>query len=327
MTNGDEVAEASDQADRYQPRFVTAVLACAWLAVTSSTVGSGLMLLVDGSTTAATLMLPIVTMMFLAIPAVIAILVLSIVGGMWRRWVDGIMSAALLAVTVGSGLMFWPVLATQINTDMTVIGNCFASSGPCSTRGSNTDIWIGAGIQAVILAILLVCTSHWTWRLRPEASQRRSQNQGLIALALACAAIVVAIDLNIPTTRSIDDSNSNAGFFSYSPQGPGPGTTDSGPGSMMAPGGQTTLTNDLGHSARVVYCPHQNCSGQQAHVIEPGATQSFTSTSGPMPDSFVVLDDGSGPKCQLADPMGGNTPLSSADAQTCGIDVQTLTTH
>lgn len=320
MATGEEVAEVRPQ--RYHQRFVSAVLACAWLAVICAIIGTGLMLLVDGLTAAAVLMLLIVTLMFLAIPASVAVLVMSVVGGMWNRWVDGIITAALLLVTLSADLVFWPLAASQTNIDFASLGGCMAGGGGCST-GSDTEFWVGVGIQILILVALLVCTSHWMWRLNPQTSKRRSQTIALVALAVAGAGILAAIDLNIPAgpnlQRQFADYNGGSGWFAYSP-------TDTGPGSGPT-GGPTTLVNDLGHPARVVYCPLQNCAGQPARTIASGASASFPDKSTMTdPDSFVIL--GSPPLCQTVDGPGGDTmPLSSADAQTCGMDVQTLTVH
>lgn len=220
MTNGAEAVDASIQQDRYHSRLVTAVLACAWLAVISSTVASGLMLAIDGSAKTAALAAPMATLMFLTISAGVAVVVLNILGGMWRPWVDGLMTAALLIITLGAGLMSWPVMTSQIDIEVSAFRGCVTSADSCTVHGSNSDIWTGVAIQTVIVAALLVCTSHWAWRLHPQVSKRKPQAKALIALCLVCVAVVAAIDLNIPTSRTVDGSGtdpSNSGSFSYSP--------------------------------------------------------------------------------------------------------------
>ena len=304
------------------PRAVAAALACVWFAVGSVVVGMGLILGAENSDSARVLVPIIITLMFLQIPCVIAVLVLSIFGGMWRSPLDAVMSAVLIVLTLGADLMLWP-LTTQSGFGAVSYGPC-DGSGPCGPRTSDTDLWIGVGAQTLVLAILLVSSAHWIWRLRPDTAHQKANRLGLLVVAAAFVAALIAIDTNIDTGSQ--PGTPEPAFGSQSSFGSG-----SGPGSGPS---QVTLTNDLGYPVRLVYCPLQRCGGQKATLMAANASATFTvHSSGGVPDSFVVLSSGNQPICATVDfPMGGmsgadqpDVPLSTADAGTCGSDLQSLT--
>lgn len=322
MTDGEIAAEPQPITVDYQPRLVAAALACVWFSVVAVMVAMGLIVALQGAhSSSVAVVVPVIAMLFFVqVPGAIALLVLSILAGMWRPWLDAVMSAVLLLTMVATNLMLWPLIEAQPG-----VGFFACSQDGCTFGPSTTDLWIGVGVQTLLLAILLVSTSHWIWRLRPDTSSQKTNRLAIAGIALVCAAILAAVDANIPTgsiTTSISDSNTFSG---------GSASASSGPPAASA--GPVLLTNDLGHTVRVVFCPRQICSGQAAHTMKAGASATFTGNGGKIPDSFVVLGDGSAPKCQTTDipdgfggPAGMNVqPLSSADAETCGMDVQTLT--
>lgn len=303
----------------YDPRFVAAALAAAGLSIGAAILGLGLMVGMSRSTVP---LAPVMaTLLLIQVPGALTVLVLSIFGRMWRRGLDAATTAVLLATTLGADLMLWPFIATQTNVNFVAFGNCVSPFGSCSSDDS-ADLWIGVGIQTLLLALVLSCLAHWLWRLRPTASERRTHRLALLGIAVALAAVIAAIDANIDAPSvSLHVSDSNGQDSSV---GPGSGSGDQG--------GSVILVNDLGHTVRLVYCPHQNCSHQKARTMASGATAMFKAPGGVDPDSFVVLGSGSQPVCQTVDgsfpggPPGAATqPLSSADPESCGMDVDTLT--
>lgn len=309
----------------YHPRLVAAALACVGVSIGGAILGLGLMV---GMSQSSIPLAPVMaTLLLIQVPGAIAALVLSILGGMWRRGLDAATTAVLLATTLGADLMLWPFIATQTHLSFVALGSCISPFGSCSSDDSS-DLWIGVAIQTLLLALALSCLAHWLWRFRPQAFEQRSNRLAMLGIAVVLAAVIAAIDANIDspiTSLHINDSTgSDSSFGSFPPASPGSGSGDQG--------GSVLLVNDLGRSVRLVYCPHQNCSHQKAHTMAPSATATFKASSGLTPDSFVVLGSGSAPLCQTVDgsfpggPSGANMqPLSSADHETCGLDVETLT--
>jgi hypothetical protein len=315
MTIGEELtAEPPTKAADYNPRLIAAALACVWFAVVCVMAAMGLILILQSAHSASTVIAaPVMALLFLVqVPAAVGVLVLSILGGMWRAWIDGLMAAALLLSMLAVDLILWPLIES-----MPGIGSVSCSQEGCSFGSSTTQLWIGVGVQTLMLAILLVVTAHWLWRLRPAAVAQKANRLTIAGIALVCVAILAAVDANI-STGSATMSITGSGMFSS-----GSASSSSGP-SDVNPSGRVNLTNDLGKTVRVVYCPGQDCSGQGARTLSPGAQTTFTAKGGSLPDSFVVLDAGS-PRCGIGDPTAGPMPLSSADAGSCGMDVQTLT--
>ena len=310
----------------YDQRFVAAALACAGLSIGGAILGLGVM--VGVSKSSITLAPVMLTLLLVQVPGAVAALVLSILGGMWRRGLDAATTAVLLAATLGADLMLWPFIATQTNVSIVGFGRCVSPFGSCDYNGS-TDLWIGIGVQTLLLALMLTCLTHWLWRLRPDVPQQRGNRLAMVGIAVLIVAMLAAIDSNISTSHSVSINDSNGSSFgSFPPVSPGSGSANRG--------GSILLVNDLGHTVRVVYCPHQNCSNQKARTMASGATSTFTAStfttsSGTAPDSFVVLDSGSAPVCQIVDasfdgsPGANLQPLSSADPGSCGMDVNSLT--
>lgn len=308
----------------YDQRLIVAVLACVGISIGGAILGLGVM--VGMSKSSIPLAPVMLTLLLIQVPGAIAALVLSILGGMWRRGLDGVTTAVLLVTTLGADLMLWPFMATQTNVSIVGFGQCVSPLGSCSSDGT-ADLWIGVGVQTLLLALVLTCMAHWLWRLRPASFAQRNNRLAMLAVGFVLAAVVAAIDGSISTTVSVNISDStgpNSDFGSFPPVSPGSGSGTSG--------GTVILSNDLGRSVRVVYCPHQNCTHQKARTMASGATAPFHGVStSMMPDSFVVLSTGAAPVCQTVDPNfeGAGSmniqPLSSADRETCGLDVQTLT--
>ncbi|MGN6721361.1 MAG: hypothetical protein ACTHJM_01970 [Marmoricola sp.] len=316
MTNGDEItAEAQATRADYNPRLIAAALACVWFAVLGVMAAMGLILILQSAHSASTVVAaPVMVLLFLVqVPAAVGVLVLSILGGMWRAWIDGVMSAALLLSMMAVDLILWPLIESQPG-----VGFTSCSQDGCTFGSSTTDLWIGVGVQTLLLAILLVVTAHWLWRLRPQTGAQKVNRLVIAGIALVCAGILAAVDANI-STHTATMSITGSGMFSG-----GSASSSSGPSDLTA-AGPVNLINDLGKTVRVVYCPGQNCSGQSARTLAAGAQATFTAKGGSMTDSFVVLGARSRPICGLADSTMGSMPLSSADTETCGMDVATLT--
>lgn len=310
MTNGEEITTTPppSRPDTHQ-RLMVAALACAWFSIASVVAAMGLMLAVQGSNPSVVLIPMMQSLLLLQVPAAVALLVLSILGGMWGSLLDSAVTAALLAAVAAADLMLWPLTSSSS-------GIAFGACPDTCGSATNTDLWIGVGIQALVLAILLACSAHWLWRLRPDDSDQRANRLLAVAVAAVFVVALAAIDSNIDTSPS--QSRYSSGFGMNGPS--------SRPTPSLAPTGKVTLSNDLDQPVRVVYCPQRDCTGQHARAMDSMALANFTTYgSSGTPDSFVVLDGPEGPACAtVGKPGDGHVLLSSAASNLCDTDITTL---
>lgn len=101
--------------------------------------------------------------------ASLVLLVTTIVGGMWRRWLDGITAFGLL---VGAWVMPWLVFEAQ-------------------DRGA----WIARTLLGSAIFALTACTVHWMLRLWHQHDRDRPMRYvlGVIAAGLALLALVLPL--------------------------------------------------------------------------------------------------------------------------------------
>ena len=316
MTNGEEITTTPPRSrPDANPRLAVAALACVWFSIASVVAAMGLMLAVQGSNPNGVLLPMIQSLLLLQVPAAIALLVLSILCGMWGTRLDSAVTAVLLVAVAAADLMLWPIAASPSRL---ALGACLDT---CGSGTTNADLWTGVGIQTLVLALLLVCSAHWLWRLRPDESDQKSNRLVVLAVAAVFVVALAAIDANIDTSSSPSSPspfNSGSGFGTSGPT--------SAPTPSLAPTGKVTLSNDLGQTVRVVYCPQRNCTGQHARAMDTMALATFTTYgTAQAPDSFVVLDGPNGPSCAtVGKPGDGHVLLSSADSGACDTDLTTL---
>lgn len=236
--------------------------------------------------------------------AALAFLVLSIVGRMWRRWGDGLVTLLLL-------LLAW------FSPGLLIVS---AVRQPSPLFGSPTldSLTFRLAYVAGVLVVALG-TVYWARRLvlqsgRLDGSGRRV----VLVVAGASALLSVGIALALVFARPL-----------LPPFGGGV--------LVVNPSFKVHLVNDTGHTVEVTYCPHQNCTGQSAATLQPDAQLTLVADSGSLPDSVVVQAEGQPTTCALLPDLGfgkggkkihdAKTTFSlaqEADTATCGMDVATL---
>lgn len=276
------------QVERFRPNLVIWTLATAWLGVLAA--------LALGPTLNSTALWLFAVAGGISQACWLAVLVLSLVGTMWHRWLDTFSTAGLLlAVTATPGLVLASLGSNQ-GCDLESVGQA------CQVSSFG---WVARAALAVSLVVLVLSTLHWISLL--AQARDWTMNKGALS-ALGTLGAVTALALAYAGTGSV------------------------GPADSIT----AQLINDTGHPVQVTRCPQQDCSGQPTTTLSVDATFDFPPTDASVPDSVVIEAPGQPALCMLSTSFpSGNDPdrftghvdmpiTQQADAATCGLDLQTL---
>lgn len=287
-----------DLTSRYVARSVRRALICAWVGMAAGLAFNPW--LPFGLLRIALILPPLLS------AAWIALLVFSIQGKMWRRWIDGASALALLLVVPMSPALVLGALSTPADDS----GACVRTPGPslCSQGGPSPTV--SRAVLALALILVAAVTAHWIARLKADDATRaqapltnRAKAGWALAAVLGCLGAVALIVMPVVTTPAL----------------------------------RASVVNDTGHDVSIAICPEQNCSGQSSTRLADGDTTSVPLGRSNIPDSVVVTDPGGGHRCALLPVEGdtvsadeyldGQTVISLAsvpDVLTCSTDVSSL---
>jgi hypothetical protein len=240
--------------------------------------------------------------------ASLALLIVSILARMWRRWLDGVTTAAVLLLAPAAPVAVVGSLSTTAN-EGDGCGDAAATGAEiCFPGGPSAVTW--RILLALVLVIVLAATLHWVVRLRRDRPDGATQPVSTRALAVGAVGVLAvsvgAVALLVSST-------------------------------YIRPDPVSRIVNDTKGTVRVTHCPAQDCSGRRARTLEPGEHMTVPVTAGEYANSIVVTSDDHPARCLLLPFLGhstdsgeqltGSVTLSIkrlADTATCGNDLQSL---
>jgi uncharacterized membrane protein len=298
----DYLAVAGSASKPYKPRAVITAVSCAWLAVLSGLAINPPLLSqfgAEGVIVGVTIAGAVNSL------ASLVVLITTIVGGMWRRWKDGLSALAFILIAVSTPVL---VLGTLTSSDTGGNSSCNVrvSSICIGLPSSPTSIFMRV-LLAVVILIVAVCTIHWTRRLMLQSGRILDGGaRRWLVVAVSILGLVGAATAVSPVHFT----------------GPGPG--------------KVRVRNDLGETVKITFCPKQECSHQATRRLRDGDHLDFKLRSGDTPDS-VVVQDHHGTRCgtlpmadEMSDPaetITGDTRMNlsdNVDTDSCGADVESM---